>query len=154
LNTAPGRKENHVIVTTKPALMIAFAAACVAATGAPSLAQGGSGDAVTTELDGRCDYRRAAAKVGSGTGFAPCNSVVITRSGSNSVIDYRRSLGGSEFRYAGTLSGNTMTIARLTIQNREPMAASGECTIFHKGQQISTVTCAPRPVGRPLPPTS
>lgn len=141
MNTAPGRKGNHVIVTTKPALIIAVAAACAAATGAPSLAQGSSGDVVTTELDGRCDYRRAAAKVGPGTGFAPCNSVVITRSGSNSVIDYRRSLGGSEFRYEGTLSGNTMTIARLIIQDREPMTASGECTIFHKGQQISTVTC-------------
>lgn len=142
LNIAQRAKGNHVFVNTNPAFMIVFSmAVSAAAIAAPTHAQSGASDTATTELDGRCDYRRQASKVGPGTGFARCTSLVITRSGSRGAIDYRRSLGGSEFRYEGSFAGNTMTIERLIIQGREAQAASGKCTLFHRGQQISTVTC-------------
>jgi hypothetical protein len=95
----------------------------------------------STHFEGRCDYRREAANVGPDTGFAECNSVTIIRDGTNSVIDFRRTIAGSEFRYEGALSGDTMTIRRLRIRGRAPRNATGECTIFHRNDRISTVTC-------------
>lgn len=120
-----------------------LAAFSVAMASQASLAGGGDERAgsQSVTLKGQCEYRRGAEQVGPGTGFAACRSVVITRNGSDSVIDFRRSLGGSEFRYEGTLSGDTMTIESLQIRGRAAQAASGECTIFHRGDGISTVTC-------------
>ena len=140
LNTAPGCKGNQLSVIARPALLLA-ALAVAAPIGAS--AAGDASAPRTIELQGRCDYRRAAESVGPDTGFAVCNSVTvtITGNGDNSAIDFRRSLGGSEFRYEGALSGNTMRIAQLRIRGREALDARGECTIFRRGEKISTVTC-------------
>lgn len=141
MNTAPSTKGNHVFVTMKPLIALAIFAVFTAASDMPAIAQGEDNGASTTRLDGRCDYRREAENVGPDTGFALCNSVTITRAGAHSAIDYRRALGGSEFRYEGAISGNTMQIARLTIREREPQEASGKCTIYYNRGRISTVTC-------------
>ncbi|WP_346034154.1 hypothetical protein [Erythrobacter westpacificensis] len=128
-------------MNARPALLI------VALAVAGPISASAAGEAVaprTIELQGRCDYRSAAESVGPDTGFAVCNSVAITRNGDSSAIDFRRSLGGSEFRYEGALSGDSMTIARLRIKGRVAQDADGECTIFRRGEKISTVTCVAR----------
>ncbi|MET1756480.1 hypothetical protein ABVV53_13635 [Novosphingobium sp. RD2P27] len=76
-----------------------------------------------------------------GTGFAVCRTVRIEQNGADSVIDFKNSLGGSEFRYEGTWTGNGMSIARLSIRSRAAKNATGDCTIFRAAGKISTVTC-------------
>ncbi len=94
------------------------------------------------DLKGRCDYRREVLKnLLPITGVAQCNSVRIERNGGASVMDFRQTLGGSEFRYEGTWTGDGMTISRLAIAGRAPSEATGDCTVYRNGGQISTVTC-------------
>lgn len=94
------------------------------------------------DLKGRCDYRREVLKnLLPITGVAQCNSVRIKRNGGASVMDFRQTLGGSEFRYEGTWTGDGMTISRLAIAGRAPSQATGDCTVYRNGGQISTVTC-------------
>ena len=99
-------------------------------------------EATTIELRGRCDYRPEVREGASpGTGFALCSSIRIQQNGSDSVIDFRQSLGGSEFRYEGTWTGDGMAIAQLSIKGRPPKDANGDCTIFRNAGKISAVTC-------------
>jgi hypothetical protein len=121
-------------VTLKAALTIA---ALAAATGAAA----DRPEASTVHLEGRCDYRPAAANVGPDTGFAACDSVTIVRDGANSAIDFEGAIPSAAFRYEGVLSGDTMIIHRLRIGDRAPQDATGKCTVFHRDDRISTVTC-------------
>jgi len=140
LNAERHGKENHVFVNTSSALL-ALSGAAIASIGATA-AIGAADEGTTIELRGQCDYRDdVVEKALPGTGFAPCRSVRIERSGGASVIDFRNSLGGSEFRYDGPWTGDGMTIARLSFNGRAPKDASGDCRIYRNGGTISTVTC-------------
>ncbi|MFN3820481.1 hypothetical protein [Blastomonas sp.] len=95
-----------------------------------------------TDLRGRCDYRPEVLKsILPDTGLALCNSVRIERNADASVIDFRQTLGGSQFRYEGTWTGDGMAINRLAIRGRAPKPATGDCTVYRNAGQISTITC-------------
>ena len=140
LNAERHQKENHVFVNTSSAL-IALLGSAIASMGATA-AIGAADQDTIIELRGRCDYRDDVIKKAlPGTGFAPCRSVRIEQNGAASVIDFRNSLGGSEFRYEGTWTGDGMAITRLSFNGRAPQDASGDCRIYRNAGDISTVSC-------------
>lgn len=139
LNRVHRKKRNHVFVNVSFALL-ALSGSAIAMT-AIALPLSAS-EPTVIELQGQCDYREQVRESAlPGTGFALCNAVRIEENSTASAIDFRNSLGGSEFRYEGTWSGDGMTISRLSFKGRTPKDASGNCRIFRNAGNISTVTC-------------
>ena len=134
------RKKRNLVFVNASFALFALSGSAIAMT-AIALPLSAS-EPTVIELQGQCDYREQVRESAlPGTGFALCNAVRIEQNNTASAIDFRNSLGGSEFRYEGTWSGDGMTISRLSFKGRAPKDARGNCRIFRNAGNISTVTC-------------
>lgn len=106
----------------------------------------------TQTLHGECTYanRYQAVLQQPNHAVALCDAVTVDR-GDHGAIQFTMGdpgSGGSWYRFDGHFSDDRMTVTRVQIHGKDPVAASGHCQVFERDGEISLVTCIAR--GGPL----
>jgi hypothetical protein len=101
-------------------------------------------DAGPAGLRGRCQYSEAVARFREQTMLVLCDALAIQDEGASTTFDFSQRGLGSTIRFAGERSGARMTVTHLSVRDRGPVAATGSCEIFRRGEEVSVVTCLAR----------
>src|SRR3954452_24012625 len=101
-------------------------------------------DAGPASLRGRCQYPEAVARFRAETTLVLCDALAIQGEGAGMTFDFSQRGLGSMIRFEGERSGVRMTVAHVSVRHQAPVAATGSCEIFHRGEEVSVVTCLAR----------
>lgn len=95
-----------------------------------------------TIIDGRCEYPEQIAKYRNETTLILCTKVKVTRRGANGVLEFAQPSGPPTARFAGTWSGDQMSISEVTLRNGRSFVTSGTCEIFRQNSgRIAVISC-------------
>lgn len=102
-----------------------------------------------TIIGGRCEYPEQVAKFRNETTLILCTKVTVTRRGANGVLEFAQPSGPPTARFAGSWSGDQMSISEVTLRNGRSFATSGTCEIFRQNNgRIAVISCLTPPVPR------
>jgi len=93
-------------------------------------------------ISGRCEYSDAVARYRFETALILCDTVVISRDGPDTVLDFKQRDWGSRARVTGRMSGDTLSITEVALRDGQSAAATGTCKFFrHLDGRLSVIGC-------------
>jgi hypothetical protein len=99
-------------------------------------------------LSGRCTYPISLGAAQVGETRILCDSVAVRSDGADTIIEFSRKFSDRWIRFSGEMSGSRMTVRRVYPSWDRPAPARGACTIFHKDDRVSAVSCVAQVGGR------
>lgn len=108
-------------------------------------------DARKTVIAGRCEYSDQVARYRDETTLVLCDTLKIDRSTTLTTLDFSRRSWGSMARFTGDMSGDRMTVSRITLRNGRDIAATGTCQIYYRSDgSLSVISCLAKAGSRPI----
>lgn len=99
-------------------------------------------------LSGRCTYPASLGPAQVAEIRILCDSVAVRSDGADTVIAFSRKFSERWIRFSGEMSGPRMTVRRVHPSWDRSAPARGACTIFHKDDRVSAVSCVAQAGGR------
>lgn len=90
---------------------------------------------------GRCRYSQTILSRAEGTVLVTCDKLDIDRATAGATFDFSQKSWGSMLKFHGDMSGERMTVKRVTLRNGTSAKATGTCEIFRSGGRLSKISC-------------
>jgi hypothetical protein len=100
-------------------------------------------------IRGRCEYSEPVTRHRNEATLVLCDTATISRSSTGATLDFGQRSWGSIARFTGNISGDKISVDRVTLRDGDSLVATGTCEMFRQDDgRLSAIRCLARAAAR------